>query len=222
LLSIFLYFTGWIYRLAYFDFFQLKVTNLVFPVESFFFVPMQVFFRDLGRCSLTILVLTATIFIIRFILWLVNKFFPAQICKDFIIVVLLLSIIYWYARSQGYIDARQEAINSTSHLPTVTVITKNEIGLGRNLKDIFTDPNLENYHIFGDKALFDSLKGKEINDSNQNRVWRLLIQSNGWIYIFPSLSDNPKPDERPPVLAIRESSNSDQIMILSPQPVREN
>ena len=37
LLGIFLYFTAWIYRWAYFGYFQLEITQLSFPFRSFFF-----------------------------------------------------------------------------------------------------------------------------------------------------------------------------------------
>jgi len=43
-----LYYTGWIYRWAYFAFFQLEVTTLDLPVESFLIVPLQVFFGHLS------------------------------------------------------------------------------------------------------------------------------------------------------------------------------
>ena len=46
LLGAALFFTGWIYRWSYFSFFQLQVTTLDLPVESFFMAPLQVFFAD--------------------------------------------------------------------------------------------------------------------------------------------------------------------------------
>lgn len=285
-LGVFLYFTGWVYRLAYFDFFQLKITHLGFPVESFFFIPMQVFFRDSMRSLLTFLLFIITTFLIRFILWLINplpvpktytittkypkpsllkrltwlvkpsvipnhkiiiakprklskretlhqiqplpliraffSLFSAQIRNDFIIVTSILLILNSYARFYGDYDAHLAATDSTSTLPIVTLIAPNTLGLGRNPSDIFTDPTLQDkYRIFGDKALFDSIKGAEINE--QKRVWRFLIQSNGWIYIFPGLSsDQAKNNEGLPVVGIRESTYSDQIIILSPTSPQKN
>jgi hypothetical protein len=259
-LGVFLYFTGWVYRLAYFDFFQLKITHLGLPVESFFFIPMQVFFRDSMRCLLTFLLFIITTFLIRFILWLINplptpktytittkyskpklskretlhqiqpfpliraffSLFSAQIRNDFIIVTSILLILNSYARFYGDYDAHLAATDSTSTLPIVTLIVPNTLGLGRNPSDIFTDPTLQDkYRIFGDKALFDSIKGAEINE--QKRVWRFLIQSNGWIYIFPGLSsDQAKNNEGLPVVGIRESTYSDQIIILSPTSPQKN
>ena len=49
------------------------------------------------------------------------------------------------------------------------------------------------------------------------RVWRSLIERNGWIYIFQALPSNATPKQRPLVLAIRESGNGDQLLILSPE-----
>ncbi|MDY7004179.1 MAG: hypothetical protein SWX82_09545 [Cyanobacteriota bacterium] len=48
LLGIGLYFTGWIYRWAYFGYFQLEVTTLDLPFESFLIVPIQVFFGNIS------------------------------------------------------------------------------------------------------------------------------------------------------------------------------
>jgi len=48
LLGIFLYFTGWIYRWAYFAWFHIELNRLDLPLRSFLFVPIQVFFGDFG------------------------------------------------------------------------------------------------------------------------------------------------------------------------------
>ncbi|GAB4294639.1 MAG: hypothetical protein Fur0025_31380 [Oscillatoriaceae cyanobacterium] len=45
-ISAVLYFTGWIYRWAYFGFFLLEVTTLDLPNESFFMVPFYLFFGN--------------------------------------------------------------------------------------------------------------------------------------------------------------------------------
>ena len=47
LLGLFLYFTGWLYRWAYYGFFKLEITRLDLPFKSFFLVPIQVFLGDL-------------------------------------------------------------------------------------------------------------------------------------------------------------------------------
>jgi hypothetical protein len=72
LLGIGLFFTGWIYRWSYFSFFQLQLTTLDLPVESFFMVPLQVFFAD-GRTIFTSArTLLLTVLAIYLTLWLVN------------------------------------------------------------------------------------------------------------------------------------------------------
>ncbi|NEP41767.1 MAG: hypothetical protein F6K35_22050, partial [Okeania sp. SIO2H7] len=72
-----LYFTGWIYRWAYFAFFQLEVTTLDLPVESFLIVPLQVFFGnlyagDFSTLGRTVAVAIATAIILQFILGLIE------------------------------------------------------------------------------------------------------------------------------------------------------
>lgn len=64
LLGIALYFTGWIYRLAYYGFFQLEVTTLDFPVESFLLVPIQVLFGDIRAILKTAIALILLLFLI--------------------------------------------------------------------------------------------------------------------------------------------------------------
>ena len=72
LLGIFLYFTGWIYRWAYYGFFQLEITRLDLPLKSFLFVPIQVFLGDIWAFGRTALVVIATIVLIKFTLWLLQ------------------------------------------------------------------------------------------------------------------------------------------------------
>jgi len=49
LLAAGLYFTGWTYRWTYFSFFQLEVTTLNLPGESFYLAAFQTFFGAFGR-----------------------------------------------------------------------------------------------------------------------------------------------------------------------------
>lgn len=72
LLGIFLYFTAWIYRLAYFGFFQLELTRLSFPFRSFFFVPIQVFFGSGWAFAKTALALVLVGTAIKITLWFVE------------------------------------------------------------------------------------------------------------------------------------------------------
>lgn len=257
LLGIFLYFTGWLYRWAYYGFFQLDITRLDLPLRSFLLVPIQVFLGDIWAFGRTALVVIATIILIKFTLWLLQplntsgvnnsnqkrsrfisygqklhrlaiartlsslaEVFPQPLRNDTIIVTWLLVALFWLARIQGTIDARRDAINDTSLLPVVTVVTPEKGSvLGRNLDNVFVNPSLEGYRIIGDKGLFDYLRGRETNDvatPDNPRVWRLLLENNGWFYLFPALPPKAERDRRPPVLAIR-ANGSGELMILSPE-----
>jgi hypothetical protein len=72
LLGIFLYFTGWIYRWAYFGWFSLEINRLDLPLRSFLFVPIQVFCGDFGALLRTFLALVAVAFAIQFTLWILS------------------------------------------------------------------------------------------------------------------------------------------------------
>ena len=256
LLGLFLYFTGWIYRWAYYSFFKLEITRLDLPFKSFFFVPIQVFLGDIWAFGRTALFVIATIILIKFTLWLLQplnplevnpsnqgrsrligfaqklhrspiarilrslaEVFPRSLRNDTIIVTWLLVALFWLARIQGTIDARRDAINDTSLLPVVTFVTPEKGSvLGRNLDNVFVNPSLKGYRIIGDKGLFDSLRGRETNDvatPDNPIVWRLLLENNGWFYLFPALPPKADRDRRPPVLAIR-ANGSGELMILSP------
>ncbi|MGB5594088.1 MAG: hypothetical protein WBM62_08690, partial [Crocosphaera sp.] len=194
LLGIFLYFTAWIYRGAYFGYFQLDLTQLSFPFRSFFFVPLQVFVGNGWAFTKTIIALFLLATAIKVTLWFIepltvafilplsqplrgssrrrkwqkvqhilkkfakhfhqcppSKFIrelvtiiPVSLRKDLIIVIWLLIALFWLARSQGWDDARRDAVNETSTLPVFTyVFPKEELVLGRNLDDVFTDPSLK-------------------------------------------------------------------------------
>ncbi|MEO0842870.1 MAG: hypothetical protein AAF063_28740 [Cyanobacteria bacterium J06643_5] len=265
-LAVFLYFTGWIYRWAYFNFFQLDITTLDLPLESFFIVPFQVFLGNFWALSKTLLAIIASIFLINISLWLLNlsrnsptsrryrlrnafgiklclsrlprnfqiiyrssiaknirtsiNIFPQSLCKEAITVIWILVILFWLARSQGITDARKDAINETSARPVVTLITKKDnLGLGRKPESLSVNPSLKDFHVIGDVNLLENIKRREITDMTIQppRVWRSLIERNGWIYIFQALPSNITSRQRPLVLAIRESGNGDQLLILSPE-----
>nr|NMG11743.1 hypothetical protein [Brasilonema sp. UFV-L1] len=72
LLGIALFFAGWIYRWSYFYFFQLEVTNLDFPAQSFLFVPLQIFLGDGWAIFKTAIAFLVAIFAIQLTLWLIQ------------------------------------------------------------------------------------------------------------------------------------------------------
>ncbi|MEO0685237.1 MAG: hypothetical protein AAFY76_09380, partial [Cyanobacteria bacterium J06649_11] len=146
--------------------------------------------------------------------------FPPSLYKEAITVIWILIILFWLARSQGIADARKDAINETSARPVVTLITKKDnLGLGRKPESLSVNPSLKDFHVIGDVNLLENIKRREITDMTIQppRVWRSLIERNGWIYIFQALPSNVTSKQRPLVLAIRESGNGDQLLILSPE-----
>lgn len=243
LLGIFLYFTGWIYRWAYFGWFRVEINRLDLPLRSFLFVPIQVFCGDLWAFARSIAAFLVTALAIQLTLWLlqplpsyriVNKskrkfhqlfsplrwfagVIPDSLRKDSIAVIWLLITLFWLARFQGSIDARRDAVNNTSTLPVITLVfPEKQIAIGRDLNDISLDPLLKGYRIIGDKTLFEDIRGREINErKDPPRIWRLLIQNNNWIYVFRCLSPASASEERPAILAIREDREG-QLMILAP------
>lgn len=266
-LGIFIYFTGWIYRWAYFSFFQIEVTTLEFPLESFLIVPIQVFIGNISAFWKSLLSFVLIIFCIRVTLsvsnyihkylliisekfnrrryldfskqhhsrnsyriakelQLIANFISHPLREEIVTVSWVLIILFFLARHQGIIDARRDAINNTSTRPVITLIVKSDdVALGRNLNDLLTNPSLKDYRIFGDKGLFDNIRGQELNDNtypNQPIIWRLLIKNNDWIYLFKTLPANATNNQRPFVLAIRESESGNQLLILSPEASKED
>jgi hypothetical protein len=74
-LAIFLFFTGWIYRWAYFGYFELELNSLNFPAQSFLLVPIQVILGDVGRLGWSALATLAVIGLIKATLWLSQSSF---------------------------------------------------------------------------------------------------------------------------------------------------
>ncbi|MGK7880749.1 MAG: hypothetical protein AB4060_11700 [Crocosphaera sp.] len=259
LLGIFLYFTAWIYRWAYFGYFQLELTQLSFPFRSFFFIPIQVFVGNAWAFTKTILALFFLATAIKVTLWFVeplrvavilprrnkwqkvqhslrkyaknfhqfslSKFIrelvtiiPVSLRKDLIIVIWLLIVLFWLARSQGWDDARRDAVNETSTLPVFTYIfPKGQLVLGRDLDNIFTDPSLKDSRFIGDLSLFEYIRGLEDNDTSlkEPRIWRLLLENNNIIYCFFALNKSADKKQVPLILAIKTDKKG-QVMIFAP------
>lgn len=251
-LAIFLYFTGWVYRWAYFGFFALELNSLSLPAESFLLVPIQVILGDPVRFLWAILVAIALIGLISLTLWSLRS--PASIApasggrsrirrvgdrlhrsrlfvgvhrvtdlisqplrQDFVIVAWLLIALFWFARWQGTADAFRDAVNLTSSRPVVTLISPaDKLVLGRNLDDLLTDPSLKGIRVIGDVEQFKAIRGKETTvDPAQPIVWRLLIESGNWLYLFPAMPEGATPQQRPPILAVNSGDGRVQVLILS-------
>lgn len=263
LLAVFLYFTGWVYRWAYFSFFQLEIATLDLPVESFFIASFQALVGNIWAICRTAIAFILTAILIHLTLWLIPKlanaiartldrmrsrivtrtntsqqFWARQInslaqfksidlsavkylrslIQETVVVVWTLIAIFYLAQWQADADALLDAVNSTSSLPVVTLINsdaENKTALGRKLDNPLTNPSPANFRIIGDKNRYESLLGKEINDPNNTRVWRLLIARNNYVYIFPALPEKTA-NLRPPVVAIHESDGGEPLLILSP------
>ena len=149
--------------------------------------------------------------------------------NEAIIVAWVLIVLYYLARTQGFADYQRDiGVNST--LPIVAlVIPQEQLPLGRLLKDSlvdlsidnvdqFYDPSIEGFRYFGESRMVTNTfgeEGNEIGDSTAapERIWRLLLEQDDWIYLvqtFPESQSNPR------VVAIKESSRGEQLMILAP------
>ena len=289
IISIFTYLTGWVYRWAYFGFFELDINSIELPFESFFLVPIQVFIGDLRKIILTFLVVFFTFIAIKITLLLINEFtfsdnkyttpllfdkvqvyfskviyklpsglyqkklkkfisskisvsilikklhrfyifkllryfaqiFPQPLRNEIAIVAWVLTALFWFAQYQGHVDAFRDAADKTSTRPIVTLVTKKDnLAIGRelgneneldNLKKI---PSLKNIRIVGDVKQFYQIWGKGTN-LNQPIVWRLLLQTDDWVYLFPALPSPAKPNQRPPLLVFNAEAGQVQMLILS-------
>jgi hypothetical protein len=258
--GIFLYFIGWIYRWAYFGFFQIEVTSLNLPLESFLLVPLQAILGDLGILFRVILVVIVTALLIKFTIWLISspkastplstsqspisrftqklhgfwlskqlrsfaQLFPLPFRHEIIVVIWILAALFWLGRWQGNADAFRDAVNTTSLRPIVTLVSPSDkkMALGRNLDNLLTNPSLEGSRIIGDVEQFRQISGRETNDTTNPKqpiVWRLLIENNNWVYLFPAMPSGAKRDERPLVLAINTGDGQVQLLILSRPTIR--
>ena len=240
LLAAALYFTGWIYRWVYFGFFQVDVTALNLPLESFYLAAFRsllghplIVLRTIISLSLTALVIIVTLqiiqilqrFVIRFLRRIPLNLTPTQLSSlkffyalidELVIVLWTLAALFFLAHWQANRDAFRDVVNETSRLPVVTVVIREEnAALGRNLDNPFLNP--AGFRIIGDRNLYEGLLGKELTDSSnseQSRVWRLLIDRDGYFYIFPALPNKDR-NRSVPVLIVYESS--EQLTILSPK-----
>lgn len=140
--------------------------------------------------------------------------FLHSIVDEAAIVLWSLLTLFFLAQWQGDADAWIDAVNETSTLPVVTfVVPEKNLALGRALDNPLVNP--AGFRVIGDRQRYDSLLGRELNDSS--RVWRLLIDRSGYFYIFPALPSKDDNSLRPPIVVIRESDRGDQLLILSPQ-----
>ena len=150
------------------------------------------------------------------------KLLPSSLRQEIVIVICILGSLFWLGRFQGQADAYRDAVNHTSTRPIVTLVTaKDKLPLGRNLDDVFTPPSLKESRIFGDLEQFNTTSKAINDDTDQSIVWRLLIESNDWVYVFPSMPSDAQFNQRPPVLAINTGDGGVQLLIISRPNLRE-
>jgi hypothetical protein len=146
-----------------------------------------------------------------------------SLVDEIIIVGWVLLVLFWSAYHQGIADARRDA-GENSSLPAVALIAKQDnIALGRKLDDPTLRLDPKGFKAIGDAGLFADLSKRDytdINNPNEPRVWRLLLERGNWIYLFPALTKEQQkdPNARPPVMAIQQSQSGDQLLIVSPEP----
>lgn len=144
------------------------------------------------------------------------KLLPPSLRQEIVIVICILGSLFWLGRFQGQADAYRDAVNNTSTRPIVSLVSaKDKLPLGRNLDNLFTNPSLKESRIFGDVEQFNQTFKGINDDTDQSTVWRLLIESNGWVYVFPSMPSEAKFDQRPRVLAINTGDGGVQLLIIS-------
>jgi hypothetical protein len=146
-----------------------------------------------------------------------------SLVDEVIIVGWVLLVLFWSAYHQGIADARRDA-GENSSLPAVALIGKQDsMALGRKLDDPTLRLDAKGFKAIGDAGLFTDLIKRDytdINNPQEPRVWRLLLERGNWIYLFPALTKEQQkdPNARPPVMAIQQSQSGDQLLIVSPEP----
>jgi hypothetical protein len=240
LLAAALYFTGWIYRWKYFHFFNLQVTTLNLPLESFYLAAFQTLFGGFWATSKTIIFSAITPLAISLIFALIQKIqkflksklsiklnpapnniiqFFTSLTYEFIIVVIVLTSLFWLARWQAEDDAWQDAVNQTSSLPVVTVLMPKDAALGRSLEKPLE--NSSDFRIIGDQNLYKRLLGQELTDiskPDKPRVWRLLIDRENYFHIFPALPDKNSKLTIPIITIYKNDTNGARLTILNSSP----
>jgi hypothetical protein len=194
-----LFFSGYVYRWAYFSYFLLDIAELNFPAETYPIVPIQVFCGTPWLVLRTLLFVFLTAMVIRAVLWglqtierwrrrlpnLVprgSRFLTSGLVEltnamstllhEVVIVIGILIMLFWVSRCQGTADAQRDAYNDTSKLPMIALVIPDKdknVALGRLLADPKIDPALTGFRYFGDRALFDEIYRKEDNISSTGK-----------------------------------------------------
>lgn len=269
LIAVGLYFTGWTYRWAYFSFFQLDVSTLPLPVESFYMAAFHALLGNPWATLRTGIALISIVVVAGITLWLferqllgriqtkaqqhqssqlakklapikrwsrfwhrtdlfiANQLWALQnygsfqflrsLIDEVIIVICLLTALFWLARWQAAEDAWLDAVHTTSTLPSISIVSSgNAIPFGFNPSN---PTNPDDIRIIGNINAYNNLLATPTDNSDSNLgviSWRLLFDTNGDYYIFPALpADSPR-DRRPRILIIPHNDSRGQIILLQP------
>lgn len=240
LLAAAFYFTGWTYRWAYFSVFNLEISSLNFPIESFYIAAFGTLFGGLGTIIKTAIALVIILGLVYLSLWAIRQIklhsflarrnidnsikFLLSLVNEIVIILWTFTVLFWLANWQGEADAWKDAVNETSFLPVVTIVVPDDtLRLGRKLNDESLNP--KDFRVIGDRDIYTNLFDKELNDTSDPenpRVWRLLLKLDGYFYIFPALpsKDSKSKGLTTPVVLISDSDSGDRLVILSSQPTK--
>lgn len=149
--------------------------------------------------------------------------FGASLLEELVVVCWVLVLLFWLSQHQGQVDARRDALESSSTLPVVTLVLPQAEGvLGQDLRylddsaEAIPDPSLANNVFIGDRVLARQIRDSSLSDPDSQQVWRLLANETlGWLYLIRTLPASAEPSQRPLVLAIPNAKRG-QTLILSP------
>lgn len=240
-LTVVLFFTGWMYRWHYYTYFQVEPTSLGLSVESTFIAAYavllgspQAVFRLLLGLALVVVAIALTFRAIRASRWLllpalrwVGGWFGlsrrqlkqllslASLADEVVIVLWLLLLLHGLAGMQGLHDARRDAVDQTSTLPLITIaMNGREAVIGRDLDQILANP--QGVRLFGGRERYEALLGRELNGPEGALTWRLLSDAGGQLLVIPSLRAQDAAGKAPPVLLFPEGGKGDTLIFLSP------
>ncbi|WP_346294376.1 hypothetical protein [Sphaerothrix gracilis] len=238
LLSIALYYSGWIYRWAYYGFYNIEITSINLALESFFIVTIQVFLSSFSSaiffviscffiCLMGVLCnfLVDNFYVKIIFLFkskriqsklrrkIINKAFK-NFVKDIIIVAWILITLFQISKARGIIDAKRDFSNESSKLPIITVVASEDYPLGRNVKNpfIITDKE-DNLKVLGDIKRYMELSGRELNDAIGGRVWRLLLEDENRLYIVETMPEKMVQQSSPITLQISKSGDGALLIL---------
>jgi hypothetical protein len=237
LISAILYFSGWIYRLAYYQRFDINVTELNFSFESFLLIPVCTLFSDLLRIvlyngPLNLILLAISIVLISFffivlVRHLVNSFINAGSSSKTINKIknswFIKETIYFYNLMFEY-----KVIQVTTTLFILFILfsfawVKGFIDGSRDITDatsILPEVSMvsgstlssKNPDVIGNAELANKITQHKTSDAA--RKWRLLLRQDDWIYVVSTVQQGS--NDTPKVMAVSKGEAGDKLLIFQP------